>query len=71
MYTSEEGMIKIDGKDANDNTIAKSFVKINGKDEVIFDMLMDQIEKIQFVENVINKLNNNLILTTNFIKIFI
>ena len=60
MYTSEEGMIKIDGTEANDNTIAKSFVKINGKDEVGFDMLTDQIEEIQFVENVIDKLNNKL-----------
>lgn len=60
MYTSEEGMIKIDGTEANDNAIAKSFVKINGKDEVGFDMLTDQIEEIQFVENVIDKLNNKL-----------
>lgn len=57
MYNSEQGTIKIDGVNG---IIKKSFVKINGKDEVMFDMLNEQSEEFQFVKNVIYKICNKL-----------
>lgn len=58
MYTDDEGTIKIDGIEDDNSLISKSYVKINKKEEVGFNALNENSDELQFLNNVIIKINN-------------
>lgn len=58
IYNSVEGTIKIDGNDDDNSIIRKSYIKIREKEEVGFDIVSENPEELQFLNNVIKKINN-------------
>ena len=58
IYNSDEGTIKIDGIENDNSIISKSYIKINGKKEVGFDIINENDEELQFLNNIIIKINN-------------
>lgn len=66
IYNDDEGTIKIDGTEDDNSLISKSYVKINEKEEVGFNALNENSDELQFLNNVIIKINN--ILNSNDIN---
>lgn len=58
MYTDVEGTIKIDGIEDDSSIVSKSYIQITEKEKVSFSAIKENSDELQFLNNVIIKINN-------------
>ncbi|MBQ7790186.1 MAG: hypothetical protein IJ399_02870 [Bacilli bacterium] len=58
MYTDDEGTIKIDGIEDDSSIVSKSYIQITEKEKVSFSAIKENSVELQFLNNVIIKINN-------------